>query len=120
MVFFDTGKATIQKKSFDLLNQVAMVILANPQILKVEVAGHTDDVGDDDDNMKLSQARAESVVTYLKGRGVAEGRMKAKGYGETVPKVDISEWNATPKDAKKNAKQIKAAQAENRRWSSRS
>ncbi|MDY0058336.1 MAG: OmpA family protein [Myxococcota bacterium] len=115
MVFFDTGKATIQKKSFNLLDQVASIILANQQILLIEVAGHTDDVGDDSDNEQLSQARAESVVKYLTGKGIAVRRFKAKGYGESAPKVDISEWTETPQLAKKNARQIKAARAENRR-----
>ena len=51
----------------------------------VEVQGHTDDRGDDATNMTLSQGRAESVMEYLKGKGIDESRLTAKGYGETMP-----------------------------------
>ena len=54
------------------------------------IEGHTDEVGTDADNMRLSQRRAESVVNYLAGRGIARSRMKAVGYGETRPIADNS------------------------------
>jgi len=59
----------------------------NPKI-KVEIQGHTDSVGPDDFNLKLSQWRAESVRKYLIGRGITEDRMDPKGYGENVPIAD--------------------------------
>ncbi|MCB9676132.1 MAG: OmpA family protein [Alphaproteobacteria bacterium] len=86
-VYFDTGKATIQERSFELLDEVASVILAN-EIAKVEVQGHTDDQGPDASNLKLSQDRADAVRTYLLGKGVQEGVLEAKGYGETTPVAD--------------------------------
>ena len=86
-VFFDTNKATIKKVSFELLNQVAQAMQDNPTI-KVEIQGHTDSQGNDNFNMKLSQRRAESVRTYLIGKGVAADRMVPQGYGETVPIAD--------------------------------
>ena len=86
-VFFDTNKATIKPQSFALLDDVALAMKDNPTI-KVEVQGHTDSQGDDAMNLKLSQRRAESVRTYLIGKGVAADRMEAKGYGEEVPIAD--------------------------------
>ncbi len=86
-VFFDTDRATIKAASEDVLNQVASVLRANPQIRKVRVEGHTDRWGDDDKNMALSQARAQAVVDYLVGRGIETSRLEPVGYGETRPAV---------------------------------
>ena len=86
-VFFDFNKATIKSVSFALLNEVAQAMTDNPKI-KVEVQGHTDSVGNDAFNLKLSQSRAESVRTYLIKRGVSSDRMVPKGYGENVPIAD--------------------------------
>ncbi len=86
-VFFDTNKATIKKVSYELLNQVAQAMQDNPTI-QVRIEGHTDSQGNDNFNMKLSQRRAESVRTYLIGKGVAGDRMVPQGYGETVPIAD--------------------------------
>ncbi len=87
-VYFDTGKDTIQKKSFPLLDEIAAILVKYPAILKVQVEGHTDDVGDDAKNLTLSQARAESVVKYLSGKGVEASRLVAMGFGETKPIAD--------------------------------
>lgn len=87
-VFFETGKATIKQESFGLLDQVALVLRTNPQVTKIEIAGHTDSRGNDDANMKLSQERAESVAKYLTDKGIASERLVAKGYGETKPLED--------------------------------
>jgi outer membrane protein OmpA-like peptidoglycan-associated protein len=84
-VQFDTGRASIKKESFGLLDEVAATILAHPEIGRVEVAGHTDNQGSDTSNLRLSQDRAASVRQYLLGKGVAEGVLIAKGYGEAVP-----------------------------------
>ncbi len=84
-VYFDTGKATIQKRSHSLLNQVAQNLKANPQITKVRIEGHTDDKGDDASNLKLSQDRADSVRRYLIKRKIDPARLMAVGYGETKP-----------------------------------
>jgi OOP family OmpA-OmpF porin len=86
-VYFDFNKATIKPVSFPLLNDVAQAMKDNPKI-KVEVQGHTDSVGDDNYNLKLSQKRAESVKAYVVKQGVAADRMVPKGYGENVPIAD--------------------------------
>jgi OmpA-OmpF porin, OOP family len=97
-VFFKFGKAIIEKKSFKLLNNVAKVILNHPEVQLVTVEGHTDDVGDDAANLLLSQQRADSVVAYLSGKGVAADRLKGIGFGETRPIGD----NKSRKGREKN------------------
>ncbi len=86
-VYFEFNKATIKPISFPLLNEVALALKDNPT-LKVEVQGHTDSVGADARNLKLSQKRAESVRTYLIKQGVDSGRLVPRGYGENVPIAD--------------------------------
>jgi outer membrane protein OmpA-like peptidoglycan-associated protein len=105
-VFFDTSKSTIKKESFNLLNQVALVLKANPQVTRVEVQGHTDDVGDDKSNLKLSDDRANSVRNYLIERGIPADRLTPKGYGESQPKIAV--------EGLKGAK-LKTARSDNRR-----
>lgn len=90
-VNFETGRATIRSDSFDLLNEVAEVILRNPKGT-IEVQGHTDDRGADADNLSLSQNRAEAVRDYLIQRGVDRNRLVAMGFGESKPIAD----NGTP------------------------
>ncbi len=86
-VFFETGKAAILPKSFGLLDQVAAVLADNPQVKLVQVEGHTDDVGKPNENMELSQSRAESVRSYLIQQGVEPSRLIAKGFGDTLPLI---------------------------------
>ena len=91
-VQFETGKAVIKPESFGLLNEVAAVVITNPDLGRVEVAGHTDNRGSDSYNQKLSEKRAEAVRTYLIEQGIAAERLLAVGYGETRP-IDT---NRTP------------------------
>jgi OOP family OmpA-OmpF porin len=83
-VYFDFNKATIQSRSFGMLDQVAKVLIAHPEILLVSIQGHTDDWGSNEYNLDLSQRRAEAVLNYL-GKTVARERMEAKGFGEERP-----------------------------------
>jgi outer membrane protein OmpA-like peptidoglycan-associated protein len=84
-VFFETNSDVIKAESFKLLDEVGSVIMANPQVGRVEVSGHTDSDGDDASNLDLSQRRADSVKRYLEGKGVKAERLIAKGFGETKP-----------------------------------
>lgn len=84
-VQFATGKAEILPASFPLLDDVAKVFVDNPQIEQVQIEGHTDATGTAAINRKLSQQRAEAVVKYLADKGVAKGRMIAKGFGPDKP-----------------------------------
>lgn len=98
MVYFETNKAIIKPVSYGLLDDVARTLNQYPDLKLVEVSGHTDDVGKDDLNLKLSQARAEAVMKYLVQKGVEPTRLVARGYGETKP-IDT---NATPEGRAKN------------------
>ncbi|MBC7399383.1 MAG: OmpA family protein [Mucilaginibacter sp.] len=80
---FDFGKATIRAHSFPSLNRVAQLLIDKNFSLKL--AGHTDNVGSNDANMKLSKARAESVKSYLVSKGANASSVEATGYGETQP-----------------------------------
>ncbi|MFN7134157.1 MAG: OmpA family protein, partial [Myxococcales bacterium] len=82
---FDTGEATIKKESFPILNEVADILKAHPEIEKVRVEGHTDNVGSRAYNLQLSERRAKSVVEYLVKRGVQSERLTAKGFGFDNP-----------------------------------
>ena len=87
-VFFKSGKADIEEKSFKLLDTVAVVLNRNAQITKIRIEGHTDDVGRDASNLKLSKERAASVRTYLESKGVDASRLESEGFGETQPQCD--------------------------------
>ena len=90
-IFFDYNKASIKPVSYTLLAEVAGVINANADIKLIEVAGHTDWDGSDEYNLKLSQARCESVVDHLVNfGGVERTRLVPTGYGESKP-IDTNE-----------------------------
>ena len=84
-VFFETSKAIIKQESYDLLNQVAQLLIDNPHIGNITIEGHTDSRGKYKSNMKLSQDRADSVMKYLIKRGVDASRLNAIGYGPDRP-----------------------------------
>lgn len=84
-VFFATGKADILDASNPLLQEIADILLNNPQVKRVRIEGHTDDVGPDAANLKLSDARAAAVRAWLIAHGVAEDRLVSQGFGETKP-----------------------------------
>ncbi len=88
-VFFDFDKSSLKPESFVELNQLVKLLKENPK-LKVEIAGHTDNTGNYDYNLKLSQNRAESVKEYLVQQGIVKERIIAKGYGQTQPIADNS------------------------------
>lgn len=83
-VFYDFDKATLRPESSTELDALVQLLKENPA-LRIELGSHTDSKGADDYNLKLSDARAASVVTYLVGKGIAQERLVAKGYGETGP-----------------------------------
>jgi len=83
-VMFETGKSALKPESFTVLDIVAQSLNANPDI-RIEIAGYTDNTGSEATNLRLSQARADAVRAYLGSKGVAPGRMVAKGYGAVNP-----------------------------------
>lgn len=86
---FETGKATILRKSYPLLDQIAQTFIENENYI-IEVQGHTDNVGKAELNKRLSDDRAHSVMDYLVKAGVPAERMSAHGYGMDVPIADNS------------------------------
>ncbi|ASU34525.1 DUF6089 family protein [Mucilaginibacter xinganensis] len=80
---FDFGKATIRAHSYASLNRVADLLVAKNFSLKL--AGHTDNVGSNDANLRLSKERAEAIKSYLVSKGANASRIEATGYGETQP-----------------------------------
>jgi outer membrane protein OmpA-like peptidoglycan-associated protein len=86
-VNFDTGKTTIKPDSAKTLDDAAAALKLAAD-LKVEVGGHTDNVGTPEANQKLSEGRAKAVMAALVERGVKADRLTAKGYGQTAPVAD--------------------------------
>lgn len=84
-IYFDFGKATIQARSTSLIDEIAAVIKGNPDLKKIRVEGHTDNVGSDVANLKLSQGRADAVKAALIQRGIEASRLDAVGFGEMRP-----------------------------------
>jgi OmpA-OmpF porin, OOP family len=84
---FDTASANIKAASFGVLDEAVQVLKDHPAV-KVEIQGHTDNMGDDAFNQGLSERRAESVKAYLTGKGVDASRLSTRGFGETAPKAD--------------------------------
>lgn len=82
---FQPGTAELEPRSLPILDAVVSTLQGNPSILEVEVQSHTDERGDDDVNLKLSEMRAQVVMKYLVDKGVAQSRLTAHGYGETQP-----------------------------------
>lgn len=86
-IFFETNKYVLLPESKTELNKLVDLLKKNPGI-KMEIGGHTDNVGNDADNLKLSENRSKSVVQYLVENGIETSRLSAKGYGETMPIAD--------------------------------
>ena len=85
-IHFAFGKATIRSISYPVLDAVVDVLKSNPKI-RLEVQGHTDNVGNAWFNKRLSQDRADAVRKYLVQKGIESGRLVAKGYGMDKPLV---------------------------------
>lgn len=96
-ISFETGSATLSANSKYELDNLVTAMGAYPS-MSVELAGHTDNVGEAAANLSLSAARANSVVKYLTDRGVSAGRLRARGYGDTKPLVP----NDSPENQAKN------------------
>lgn len=92
-IFFDFDKSDLKTASYPELNRV-LEYLKDGQIQKIAISGHTDSVGDDAYNQKLSERRAKAVMDYFLSRGIAPERLSAVGYGEAQPRV--------PNDTKEN------------------
>ncbi len=86
-IFFDVNKFELKPQSQVELDKLVQLLDENPN-LKIEISGHTDNVGKPADNLLLSNNRAKAVVSYLVHKNIAAQRLTAKGYGETKPVAD--------------------------------
>ena len=85
-IHFDTNRDTIKQESFATLDDVVNQIKAHPELIKIRVEGHTDNIGKRDDNLSLSRRRAIAVREYLITKGGIEAeRLLAEGYGPDNP-----------------------------------
>lgn len=96
-IFFDFNKFDLQPQSQAELDKVVQLLQENPNV-KIQLEGHTDNIGNAADNLKLSENRAKAVVTYLISKGIDSKRLVAKGYGATQPIAD----NATEEGRAQN------------------
>jgi outer membrane protein OmpA-like peptidoglycan-associated protein len=96
-VLFAFNSAQLQAQAQEALDRLVDLLKQN-EALPVRVEGHTDNVGKADYNRDLSQQRAEAVVDYLQGHGIAAARLKAVGYGDTRPLGP----NNTPEERQRN------------------
>jgi OmpA-OmpF porin, OOP family len=88
-LLFATGSATLRPESEEQLRNIAAILRAYPNV-HMKIGGYTDNTGDAQYNLKLSQDRADSVVAYLVQLGIAPDRLGAEGYGEQYPVADNS------------------------------
>jgi len=84
-VFFESSKSTLKTTSFEELDALASLMNTDFKDIKIEIAGHTDNVGSEASNLALSRNRARSVMNYLLNKKVAYSRMKSNGFGSTQP-----------------------------------
>jgi OmpA-OmpF porin, OOP family len=83
-VNYETGKAILKPESFPVLDEL-VALLVRKDDERIEIGGHTDNVGKPAANLLLSMERAKSVMAYLVGKGIDANRLVAKGYGQTMP-----------------------------------
>ena len=86
-ITFAFNRFDVQPQFQSTLNQVAQTLNAYPATM-IDVLGHTDSVGSDEYNQRLSEQRAQAVASYLMARGVSQSRIAIRGYGETMPIAD--------------------------------
>jgi outer membrane protein OmpA-like peptidoglycan-associated protein len=88
-IFFETGKSIIKVESYDELDNLANALLKYPN-MKIFIEGHTDNKGNDNANLKLSEDRVNSVINFLVNKKVERKRLNGKGYGSKKP-IDNNE-----------------------------
>ncbi len=88
-ILFETNAFKLQPSSFTELDKL-VTLLSENNSLQIEIGGHTDNIGNAADNLKLSTNRAKAVVEYLVSKGIASERLRYKGYGSSQPVADNS------------------------------
>jgi outer membrane protein OmpA-like peptidoglycan-associated protein len=91
-LYFDFNQVSVQTKSMPILKNLLTYLKDNPEA-KIELGAHTDAVGPEDYNLKLSQKRANYCRNYLINKGISKSRIKAQGYGESKILNGCENWN---------------------------
>lgn len=86
-IHFDTGKSTIRPESQGVIDQITAMLM-NHNELKIQIQGHTDDVGSEEANMQLSEQRAQAVMQAVVSKGIDKERLTSVGFGEKKPVAD--------------------------------
>jgi outer membrane protein OmpA-like peptidoglycan-associated protein len=86
-IFFDTNQTTLKTASSQTLDELYNLLQQFPK-LRIKVTGHTDAIGDDGQNLKLSMGRAKAVIDYLTAKGIEPRRLTSEGFGESRPLAD--------------------------------
>ena len=100
-IHFATNSYLLNKEARSVIDLFIEFLSENPTI-KVEIQGHTDNIGNDDANQELSEQRAKSVYQYVISKGIDSGRLRYKGYGESQPIAP----NTTPEGRAKNRRTV--------------
>lgn len=101
-VLFDFDSAALRLEAEAELNEAAEVLRQRNELILIEVAGHTDSIGDEAYNQRLSERRAQAVADYLVKRGIARDRLRVVGFGESRPRVP----NTTPENRQMNRRVV--------------
>ncbi|MES2733094.1 MAG: PA14 domain-containing protein [Bacteroidota bacterium] len=96
-VLFEQSKYLLMPESYTELDKLVQTLLKNPRI-QIEIAGHTDNMGDPRLNQVLSENRAKVIASYLFRHGIEESRIEAKGYGSSQPMADNTDENERAKN----------------------
>jgi outer membrane protein OmpA-like peptidoglycan-associated protein len=86
-IYYKSNSAEIDSLSYGNLNEIVNLMLARPELL-LEIEGHTDNIGSEKANLKLSQARADACKNYFINTGIEESRISSIGYGDMMPIAD--------------------------------
>ncbi len=104
-VFFDVNKAELKPESMIELDKVVQLLKDNPTI-KIEIDGHTDNVGKPADNLTLSNNRAKAVINYFLYKGITADRLSSKGFGETKPVAENTSEQGRAKNRRTELKVV--------------
>jgi outer membrane protein OmpA-like peptidoglycan-associated protein len=86
-ILFETGKYILLPESIAELEKIVTILRENPS-MRVQIGGHTDNIGKDADNLALSALRAKAVVDHIISKGILASRLTSKGFGATMPVAD--------------------------------
>ena len=100
-IYFEFDKANLDREDITYLNEVKNILEHDPS-LKLVVAGHADDRGDDNYNIELSKRRVQAVTKYLIGKGILKNRIIQRAYGESLPVVPCYAVDCSEDDHQKN------------------